>query len=433
MPSRFVVVLLSLVIGGLNLARSAPFNQHGMGARTTALAGAVTALSSEIAGVYYNPASIAGRPSVDVGIGFDLRAPQLNVDALAAQPDAESEPNDAATNYGVHVAARFPFLAKYDHPLTLGIGTSLPLSQSTRIEARTPTTQQFYRYDAHADSYALLAALAGRLHEWVSIGIGLHFLGGIDGYYDLELDFLRRRFQREVARAKFNYTMAVSAGVVITPTPKWSFGVSFRDSLQLDYSLDNQTRLAGLADFDIQGFGIALYQPQQMRAGLLWSPLAAVQFTLDLVWERWSRAPDPSAKAVVNVSSPELGLDNVTFSDRAVDLGAEDTLSPRVGAEWRPGRWALRGGYAFVPTPLPAQTGIDNYIDVSGHLLSAGAEVGFLPRPTRAEYPLPIGIATQALILPDREMVKTNAMDPVGSYAAGGTIWFANMTIVHRF
>ena len=418
----------------VNVAWATPFNHHGVGARATAMSNAFSAVRGDFANVYYNPAGLTGGKDVQFGLGFDLVVPQLKI-----KRERQPTPDDVPTNFpsangSLHAAALFPLLSRYDYPLALGIGVSLPLTNSTRIEASNPETPQFYRYDAHSDSYALVFGIGGRVHEWVSIGAGIHLLGGIDGAYDIELDLIRRRFTREVASATFEHVFAWSAGLTVHPSETFSFALAYRDRLQLDYRLDNQTKLNGIADFDVQGYGVALYVPPRFVLGARWVPMPDLTLTFDLLWERWSQAPDPSARVIARVDGSPLGLDETVFTNRVIDLASKDTLSPRFGAEWNLDSWVFRGGYAFVPATLPAQTGLDNYADSDAHQVSLGAGIGWgekLSEPHKR--PVSIEVSAQAFLLEERLMPKTEVSDPIGSYTVDGLIWYCGLTMRHRF
>jgi long-chain fatty acid transport protein len=58
-----------------------------------------------------------------------------------------------------------------------------------------------------------------------------------------------------------------------------------------------------------------------------------------------------------------------------------DVISPRLGVELEvaahPVDLTLRGGYAFVPTPVPEQTGLGNAFDATRHGFALGYRVAF--------------------------------------------------------
>jgi long-subunit fatty acid transport protein len=109
-----------------------------------------------------------------------------------------------------------------------------------------------------------------------------------------------------------------------------------------------------------------------------------------------------------------------------------DTLSPRLGVEHgfplgaRAG-FRLRGGYAFEPTPLAAQTWKENFLDSSRHVLTAGlALVG------DESLPLSLDVFGQLHLLTTR----VHAKDPEAGQpdvTSGGTIMVIGMTAGVRF
>ena len=91
--------------------------------------------------------------------------------------------------------------------------------------------------------------------------------------------------------------------------------------------------------------------------------------------------------------------------------------------------WTLRGGYAFLPTPLPMQSEDQNYVDADLHQVGVGVVWSFGNPWARNDGPLSIELSGQLGILESREMNKRRADDPVGSYTVGGQLWHTALTL----
>jgi len=75
---------------------------------------------------------------------------------------------------------------------------------------------------------------------------------------------------------------------------------------------------------------------------------------MDLTWEDWSAYIDPM--------------------DFTPDSSFRDILVPRLGIEYVLEKTlALRGGYAYIPSPVPDQLQGQNYLDCNKHVFSIGA------------------------------------------------------------
>src|SRR5207245_9294690 len=182
-----------------------------------------------------------------------------------------------------------------------------------------------------------------------------------------------------------------------------SLGASYRHSfgLKLDqaFRLDGNIGNPGLPPvvkngyFSARAQSLDLFQPWQLTGGVAWHLRRTLLLTVDATFARWSEFPVPAATVMI-------ALDVGIFNNR-VNLppmraypnpGFHDTLTPRVGAEWRAREWNkvtlnLRGGYAYEQTPVPEQSGESSYADTDKHTFSVGAGIdldrftSILPRP----------------------------------------------------
>lgn len=431
--------VMAAVVASGGPAAASVWDTYGFGARATAMGGAHVAAGQDFSAVYYNPAALAGPAHPEVATGFDVVLPELWIErARPADPDAVE--GDGASdelpgaNVGVHLGLVVPLGGLIDDRIALGVGLYVPTLEVTRVDGVDPVRPHFYRYEALTSKLVLAAGVAVELHETVSIGIGAQFLGALDGQATVELDLLTRRFVRKSLQVAVEPTGALTAGVHWSPTEALRFGFSFRDALELDYSLRIEAIISGAGALVVDIAGTSLYTPRQYTGGVAWDPSEAWTVTADLVWAQWSAAPDPSSALGVTLDGAELGFGALVVESDRVVLGAVDTVSPRVGAEWRPDEvWSLRAGYGFRPTPLPAQTGPYNHVDADAHQLALG--FGWRVRNPLAvrEAPLSIEVSGQVLVLEDRAHSKADVGDAVGDFKAGGHVWHGALTVRHVF
>ncbi len=415
-------------------AQASVWDAYGFGARATAMGNAHVAAGEDFTAVYYNPAALAGAPHPEIGIGLGLVYPDLNIER--DRPAGPDGPTDElpAPNLGAHLGLVIPLGGRIDDRLALGAGLYLPTIEVTRIDGVDPQRPHFYRYESLTDKLILAFGVAVEVHERVSLGAGVQFLGALDGEARVELDLLSQRFVRKGLQVAVEPTGAVTAGLLVTPRDGLRLGFSFRDALDLRYDITIAAVVQSVGALEVDIAGTSLYTPQQFTWGAAWDPTPSLTLTADLVWARWSAAPDPSSRLVVTLNTEPLGFEELVVQTDTVDLGAEDTLSPRVGIEWRPeGAWTLRGGYGFRPTHLPSQTGPYNHIDSDAHQLSAGVAWRVRNPLARERAPLSLEWSGQLTVLESREMAKSDPEDAVGDYRAGGLLWHTALTLRHNF
>ncbi len=415
-------------------ARASVFDAFGYGARAGAMGNAHAAIADDYTGVYYNPATLTVRKTPHVGTGVEVLLPALDI--RRDRPAGDESPPDALPqpNVGVNLGLLFPLGGLIHNRFALGIGAFLPTVNVTRVDAIDAETPHFYRYDSLPDKLILAPAVAFEPHETVSIGVGLQVLGKLDGSAVVELDALTRRFVRKDLKVDVELATGWTAGLLVRPDDRLRIGASYREALALDYHLLTDIGIQGAGRLVADISGTALYTPEQYTLAVGADPLPGLTATLDLVWARWSRAPDPTAQFDVTLDGAPVGLDPIAARSDEVDLGAVDTLSPHLGLEWRPTRaWAFRSGYAYLPTPLPAQTGRANHVDGDVHQFGLGAGFTFADPLAVHESPLTVDLVGQLSYMPDRRMEKADEADLVGSYAAGGHIWRMALNVRHDF
>ncbi len=425
---------LALALLLLSHAQASVFDAYGFGARAGSMAGAHTAAAEDYTATWYNPGALTWHKVPHVGTGLNVVVPRLSIDHEADA--AEGAAGDALpdTTVGVNLGLLFPLGGLLENRFALGVGAYLPTTHVVRIETPDPQTPHFYRYDALTDKVALAIGGAFEPHEMISLGLAWQVLGSLDGNARVELDLLTQRFTRKEVQVDVHADSGIIAGVHLRPVKGLRLGFSFRDSLQVEYDLVTDIVIRGVGSLVADVRGTALFTPQQYTWGAAWEPIETLTLSFDLMWARWSEAPDPSARFKVTLDGERLGLGTVEADAAAIDLGAEDTLEPKAGVEWRATEsLALRAGYAMRPTPLPAQTGYGNYIDSDAHQLALGVGYSFPDPLAMHDAPITLDLTSQLTFVGERGVEKTDEADEIGDYSAGGRVWNLALTFRHDF
>lgn len=434
MVRRFAGALLFLtVLLAHGRAHAWPPDTLGLGARSTGLGGAVVADVGDTTSNYYNPAGLAQADGIRISAGY-----------LSLWNGLEIGGQDAGVG---RIGAMQIGLAA---PVRLGsvnvaLGLSFHLDDKLISRVRSPERDRprWDLFDDRAHKIYLGINLAIEPVSWLRIGVGMALQSPSDLQLGLSGDlglFLPEETARlnHTAGGSLISTRSLLAGVQVSPTDALAFGVSYRGELSL-YS-----RIYAVVDTAIVGVGdpipldividtrsTTMFIPQQLVMATAVRPIPALRLSFDLTWADWSRHPGAGARETITVQvepPPNLPIDvpDEIPMRNLIDMNLRDTWSPRFGVEGRVlSSTALdlyvRGGYAFVPTGYPTQTGETNLVDADRHIITLG--FGAALRDLRPTLPgaLLFDVYGMFAVLPERMHLKSSPIDPVGDYSAGGT------------
>ncbi|MEE2757649.1 MAG: outer membrane protein transport protein [Myxococcota bacterium] len=426
--------LLATLVFWPVVGKGSLFDTHGYGARAISLSNAMVAQRGDFTGIYYNPAAMIGQSSVQVALGFDAVIPKLML--TFDEPPTADEANAIlpSNNIGIHLGAVFPLGEFWNRQLVLGAGLFAPILQPTRVEALDKTQAHFYRFQAQSDALTLGLALAFQVTDWASLGAGIHVIGGLKGGSALEIDLFSRRILSERKVAQVDPGRAAVFGLTLTPGESLVIGASFRQEIDLPYEMTIDANLTGIGRVLTTVYGRTLYRPAKWLLGTQYALTNEINLSVQLDYEHWSQAPDPAARYRGRVDGRALNFEIQEFDYVPLKIGAVDTLTPRLAIEYQSSKeWSWFAGYAFLPTPLPAQTDITNYVDSDAHQLGLGFAYS-VSNPWAIHYaPLTIEFGLQCLQFETRQMTKARADAKLPDYRASGLIWNSSLSLRHTF
>jgi hypothetical protein len=348
-----------------------------------------------------NPAALADTQVKELAFGLCATQFHLSYDSAGG-----TQAFDAELAKAVMIGVVAPLM----HPdprgfrAALGLFAQTPPDYLVRARAPFPEDPSFPLLVDRASALDLGVGL-GLGYRQFSLGVGVEVLAALRG-------------KQAVG------TSAVPSGVGTELFPAWApvlglgidlgrfgqLGVSFRSVLRADFDVEVPApKLADVVEIaPLNVSGVAHYEPLRLDAELS-RAFGAVRLLLGGRYERWSDFPGWVGPTVVCPAGVACG----TAEPPAP--GYTDVFAPRVGIEAsldaRPVELALRGGYSFVPTPIPVQTGASNSFDAARHALGLGYRVGF----ARRVLPLSFEGALRLDLLADRTHDKVGA-------AAGGPL-----------
>ena len=377
---------------------AAPTHQYGLGARATALGGAVTGDAGNAASVFYNPAQLSLAPASQLLLGYRGASPTLKTD----QQDTAAA--------GLHsldgaLLGRGRFLGI---PVGFGLGLSLTNGHLSRVESVRADEPRWVLRETLPELLELRAALALRPLRWLSLGGGAGFLATTRGGFEVTGDAifadgkgaeydsqLRHSVAAELLSSRylvFGAQLRLPPLMPQSPAPiNWSIGLSFRDEAALNQALRGTLRGnvdAGFLQIPVRyrfdAHSLVAFQPRQLALGVS-AQQQAWRLNVDVGFEQWSRYPSPVARSAAHIEAEvpaglPLALPPNTELPAATSAGFHDRFIWRAGVERSvslsgASALLLRAGYAFLPSPAPQSSEQAQLLDASEHVFSFGSGV----------------------------------------------------------
>ena len=456
--SRATLVAFALVAALVAPAagRAQPMDTYGMGSRSTALAGAVTADVEDFSANYYNPAGIVRSGELRIGVGWFGAHHDLSLNDVPSNVDPVH-----GVVLGLNVPGRID-----DFRFGFGLGVHLPdqrISRSRSLPRRRP---RWELYDNRGQRTFLATSLSIQPFDWLRIGGGIAFLS----FSENDLDIRGRIDVTVPSRSSLEHQLLgelitiryPQVGVQIQPLSWLNFGVVYRGEFALSNDLtaevgtpdgrgpDRVELVAG--DITIPGYFDLLtsstnaYVPHQISFGGSVEPIpGALRLSFELTWLMWHlyESPIGLSRILLDIEVPPELEGMIEVPDEIPDgnpipANFSDRVVPRLGIEWRAVRdpayrLDLRLGYFYENSPAPEQTGFSNLVDNDRHAFSAGVGLEL----TELRPFLPGSLALDAHFqygwLPSRTHRKRSPIDPVGDYVSAGHIFAGGLTVEVRF
>ena len=355
-----VVALLTAVAA---LARADNLEEFPLSSRAAGMGGAYTALASDFAASYYNPAGLTLSHHLNLSLGWSFADYGLRFRSDNGGRDLDE------------TAERIPDLSA----LTLGISTTIPLDEPDRIgfglalflptraivdlKARAPTSEpRWFRYGEDHDRVHVIVSAGVKIIDALRVGLGANIF--VDGEGGTVISAgLATPVQPEY-ELKLEPDAGVIASVLFLPHERVSIGLCYRSEVSFKLDFPALATVQGI-NLPILLEAITLFTPHQVQLGVV-VDLDPVLLSFDLLYANWSSYRDPD----LVVSSGVVAVPNRIRTD------FNDVISPRIGVEVGVTRWMmLRGGYWWRNAIIDDQDGLQNLVDSQKHVFTMG--VGF--------------------------------------------------------
>jgi hypothetical protein len=430
--ARFALARLALAAALLapTLAHANALDTFGFGPRVAGLAGAGTAEARGQSAAFHNPAGVALSDDIEVAIAYSYAGMALRIDGRDAQVTTPR-----GTSVGVGLPAHLgPITAAF------GLAVYLPDQFIARIQLVPATEPHFALLDNNLQHVVAQPVVALRFGRAFSVGAGASILadaGGNGVTFDVGVSSGNKVGQAAID-VKLPIRAAPVVGLTIMPRRWLRVAAVYRGELDLKLSLDilAHVNLPGAISGDtlISLVALNFYSPHTLT-GAVAVDLGALTLTAQLDWLKWSdfnRAlPDLNVTIGLAIAPPLVppAFTMPRFDDQyIVRLGAElrRTLSAHLDV-------AARVGYAFIPSPVPPQTGLTSFADNDRHVIAIGAGLSLKELIRILPKPLSLDIALQVHQLEPRATAKDPRLTASPGFTSSGTIVYVTTGLEARF
>ncbi len=359
-------------------ASASPQDLFGYGGRTPSLAMTGTSYVDGYESVYANPAGLATVRRRGLYLGFPGAGLQLKL-------DGERQILEPARGRSIGFHLPLPFGDVLQDRLVIGGAFFTPAAAMMIGRVYFPEAPQWSVLD-RAQVLALMVAMGIDLRgvvDGLTVGVGFSALANVVGVLDVRLD--ETNAFSSVVETQLLTTFAPIIGVRYQHPPalegrpsEWGAGLTYRHELSANMDLNIATADLPLDLPVLTVGGVVQYDPPTLIAEGFWRPIPDAMIVVNLTTRFWSAYP-----------GAQVGTTDGSTVAPSPDVSI--VPSPRVALEWT---WrdpnyalALRGGYAYEPTPAPparlahrrtpngAASGLEvplRILDNDRHVLTAG-------------------------------------------------------------
>lgn len=367
----------------LSSAYAGAFSIYEQGARAMGRASAFAACPSDPSAMFYNPAGLALLEGTQFYVGGTAIIPSGDFEGAAPYPGAGVTETQASQFFlppNVYISHRL------NDKVVLGLGVHTPFGLGTKWEDPPNFTGRHLAHETSIAGVAINPTIAFSVTDNLALGVGVDIRLSslvLERYGPpQDLSGFGLGTAVDVASAELETDMAnaigFNAGALIKATDQVSVGLAYRSKVEIEYegtatitqistgvpAVD--AALAGMGlfgDFDV---GTKIAYPSIMTAGVAYQPNDQLLLEVDVNYVGWSAFEELS----VTSSNPSLV--------ETIPENYDDSFTVRVGAEyWKSKTMALRVGYLYDQTPVPAASISPLLPDAERNGITAGVGMNF--------------------------------------------------------
>lgn len=362
-------------IGIASPAWANPLDMFGATSANIAMGGGATGLAGSYDACWYNPAGLGQLDGFDLGIGTLIYRPFLKATTHAQDgtgrlvPTTSAHADTTRALMDLGLASPIPLGQKHKRLLFWGLHVAFPIGSIYAVRER-PVQEAYFPFLEDRNRRLVLNAALALRWKWAMLGAGLSMLPDVIGRVDV--DFTQGS-QANQALVDVNMSLAPTVGAMVEPLPGLTIGFTWRGANRTYIEIPVTAVLSDkIAAVRVKVLAHDYSTPHQLALGAAYR---TDRFTVagDVTYSLY-RDFQQSAPRVILYSSGTDG--RIVKETRPPDARFADTFAVRVGGEYRPLRaLAIRAGFGWVQSPVPAQTGITNLLD--GDRFTGSLGLGF--------------------------------------------------------
>ncbi|HXK20832.1 MAG TPA: hypothetical protein VNG33_23635 [Polyangiaceae bacterium] len=336
----------------------------GIGPRSRALAGAGLSQDLGYEAAFANPAALSLATTTSLSAGYDVTSSWLYLQREGS-PEQRFEADPLT---GAELGFTLPF-ELCSQRLVLGFASLSPGGSVARAELPLAEVPQFPVLLSRQRAVDFDLALGVRPFQFLALGLGVRALSSLTGTAQVE-----RRKTTTTTRVSDSLepVLAPVVGVSAFFGPATTLALALRTPLRADFDIQLDAVDLGATQLPpLNLAGVAHYDPLTVQAELS-RRAGRLEGMVGAAYQRFRDTPTLLPRTVsCPVDRPDclaLAAEPPHFHD-TVDLHVALTLALPLTAD---ATGKLRAGYAFAPSPVPAQTGPSNLLDNARHRLALG-------------------------------------------------------------
>ncbi len=343
-----------LAVGTAGRAFAGGFEIYEQGPQATGMAGAVAGKADDPSAIFYNPAGMAMTEGGGVQLGSTIAFTGFGHKTLDLTPTTTS------TVEGTFVLPNLFASAHLGNMWSVGIGAFTQFGAGVKW---SPTGKQdgateppkfpgrFVAANTQIQTFTFNPTFGVQPHKAVAIAVGLDVMMAS---VELSRSLLLGDAEGTARLGGGTQGVGWNFGVLFELVPqRVTAGIAYRSAIGLDFN-DLRVHFDGppeLKDYLYdQPAKTSLKMPHNLTFGLATHPTDGLTITTDVHYTLWSALQTIPVTFLPGSKTPGF----------AAAMNWRDSLSARVGAEYLalvgPGVLALRAGFGYDLTPVPAET-----------------------------------------------------------------------------
>lgn len=384
--------------GPLVRAQAAPRDAFGLDAESSAQAMAVAAGASPCSAASSNPAKLIDTQNIEASVGITVADHDFKI-------NRENAALDTYIGYQIGLAAQIP-LGKFKDRLYVGTNIHLPNDGLYEVNNSMAQTPMIYGFGSDARRFSLDAALAVRIWERISAGIGFHLIP--DVIADVNIDFTQSQ-DASSSDVKVDYKLSPIVGIYAEPITGLHLGLFYRAAARLSLNVPARVSVSNsIADINVSLLGYAYAEPHTIALGIRYDfshlttqNLKHFAAEIDFEYRHYSYPIAQSAK--VTLYDNDGGILDESKTPYAE---FDDAWAIRTALAWMPlDEITVFLGYAFQKSPIPAQRNVFNVLDSDFNRLAFGTAL-WLPAQWLGSFEIGFSTSAQFDFYAARDMEK---------------------------